>query len=329
MSSTTFLTNEALWQTISARIKAASRVDAAIAYFGQGGASLLRLKSGHRLVVDMSPATVKAGGTDPREIEKLIKRGVEVFTRRNLHAKVVIADKTLISGSANVSKHSQEVLDEAAILTTDESAVRRAREFIDRLCTEPVRPEYLEECKLLYRPPRFAGAKVGMKGKASRATHAKLWIVNLGEIPIPEDEIERFEATEATAGNLVKDQSRSKLASFHWPSKPRMADELELGDWIVQAMTYKDKSIAVLAPGQFLHVDHYVRDSDSGKERWVFHLEVPRRSETLSWAEFRRAAKPILGSNAVESPRTRPIRDVAIADGLLSLWTPGGRVSQK
>ncbi len=37
MSIATFLTNEALWQTISDRITAASRVDAAIAYFGQGG----------------------------------------------------------------------------------------------------------------------------------------------------------------------------------------------------------------------------------------------------------------------------------------------------
>jgi phosphatidylserine/phosphatidylglycerophosphate/cardiolipin synthase-like enzyme len=82
----------------------------------------------------MSPATVRAGSTDPREVEKLIQRRVEVFTRRNLHAKIVLADKSVIFGSANVSKHSQQVLDEAAILTTDQSAVRRAREFIERIC---------------------------------------------------------------------------------------------------------------------------------------------------------------------------------------------------
>jgi hypothetical protein len=74
VSVTTFLTNETLWQTLAARIKAASHVDAAIAYFGQGGAKLLPLRTGDRLVVDMSPATVRAGGTDPREIEKLIQR---------------------------------------------------------------------------------------------------------------------------------------------------------------------------------------------------------------------------------------------------------------
>jgi hypothetical protein len=59
---TTFLSNEALWQALTAKVKAAQHVDAAIAYFGQGGAKLLPLRSGHRLIVDMSPATVQAGG---------------------------------------------------------------------------------------------------------------------------------------------------------------------------------------------------------------------------------------------------------------------------
>jgi hypothetical protein len=329
MSTATFLTNEVLWQTIVDRIKTASRVDAAIAYFGQGGAKLLRLRHGHRLVVDMSPATVKAGATDPREVEKLINRGVDVFTRRNLHAKVVVADKALISGSANVSKHSRDTLDEAAILTTDESAVRRAREFIERLCTEPVRPEYLKECKLLYRPPRFGGAKTGAKSKVQRAAHAKLWMVNLTEATLPEDEVERFEVGEVTARSLVKDNERSRVDSFHWSSKPRMAEELEIGDRIIQYMTWKDRSVTVQAPGQLLHVDHYVRNSASGKERWVFHLEVPRRGESLSWADFRRAAKLLLNPQGIAAPRTRAVRDVAIADGLLSFWTPGGRVSQR
>lgn len=329
MSFATFLTNEALWQTISDRIKTANRVDAAIAYFGQGGAKLLRLRRGHRLVVDMSPATVKAGATDPREVETLIGRGVEVFTRSNLHAKVVVADKALIAGSANVSKHSQRILDEAAVLTTDKAAVRRAREFIDRLCTEPVRPEYLEECKHLYRPPRFSGAKAGAKRKGQRTVHAKLWMVNLAEATIQESEVERYEVGEETARGLVKDNKRSRVDNFHWSFKPRMADELEFGDWIIQVMTWKDKSITVHAPGQLLHIDHYVRDSISGKERWVFHLEVPRRGESLTWAKFRRATKSLLGPKALGAPRTRPVRDITTADGLLGLWTLGGRVSTR
>jgi hypothetical protein len=329
VSVTTFLSNETLWQMLAARIKAASHVDAAIAYFGQGGAKLLSLRSGDRLVVDMSPATVRAGGTDPREIEKLIKRGVEAFTRRNLHAKIVVADKWVISGSANVSRHSQQVLDEAAILTTDPSAVRRAQEFIDRICTEPVRPEYIEKCKSIYRPPRFDGQHAGSKDRQHRATHAKLWLVNLVEATVPDLELERYEHGEAKAEKLVKDQGRSTTTSFHWSHKPKMASELELGDWIIQVTTYEDESILVSPAGQLLFVDHYVRDSERGKERWVFHLEVPRRGETMTWKVFGRATKSFFGPGSPSKPRTKPIRDTQVADGLLSLWTAGGRVSRR
>jgi hypothetical protein len=328
VSVTTFLSNETLWQTISARIKAASHVDAAIAYFGQGGAKLLALRSGHRLVVDMSPPTVRAGGTDPREVEKLIRRGVQAFTRRNLHAKIVIADNSVISGSANVSRQSQQVLDEAAIFTTDQSAVRRAREFIDRLCTEPVRPEYLEECKRIYKPPRFNGQRASGKDRQQRAKHAKLWLVNIGEYSVPESETERYEEGEAKAEKLVKDESRSRTDSFHWRFKPKMASELELGDWIIQVVRYKDKSIVVYPPGQLLFIDHYVRDPERGQERWVFHLEVPRRRETTTWKNCRRATRSVLGRR-LSSPRTTPIRDVRVADALLGLWTAGGRVSRR
>jgi len=329
VSVATFLSNETLWETLTTRVKAANHVDAAIAYFGQNGAKLLPLRSGDRLVVDMSPATVRAGGTDPREVEKLIKRGVRVFTRRKLHAKIVVADKTVISGSANVSKHSQEALDEAALLTTDPSAVRRAQEFIDRICTEPIRPEYLEKCKSIYRPPRFAGHRAGSKDGQRQATHAKLWLVNLAEATVPESELERYEKGEAKAEERVKDQMRSSTTSFHWPYKPRMADELDLGDWLIQVVTYKDKSILVYPPGQLLLPDHYVRDSERGKERWVFHIEVPKRGETMTWKEFARATKSCFGSGVSSTPRTKPIRDAQVADELFRLWTPGGRVSRR
>jgi hypothetical protein len=330
MSATTFLSNETYWETLSASIKAASRVDAAVAYFGQGGAKLLPLRRGDRLIVDLSPATVGAGGADPREIEKLMRRGVQVFTRRNLHAKTVIADNLVISGSANVSTRSQQLLDEAAILTNDQSAVRRAREFIERLCTEPVRLEYVEECKKLYRPPRLNGKRLDGRKDQQRATHAKLWIVNLHERnSLPESEQDRYEEGEAKAERLLKDNARSKTDSFHWSYKPRMATELELGDCIIRVVQFKDTRISVYPPGQLLLIDSYVRDAASGKERYVFHLAVSMREEQMSWDEFRRAAKSLLKPDKLASPRTRAIREIQVADGLLRLWTPGGRVSQR
>ena len=326
MATTTFLSNERLWDRISAQIKAARRVDATIAYVGQGGAKLLPLRTNDRLVVDMSLATVKAGSTDPREIEKLMRRGVKVFTRRNLHAKLIIADTSVIAGSANVSRRSKDVLDEAAIWTNDTAVVRRARIFVDRLCTEPIRTEYLETCKQHYRPPHLH-ADQDSKQRRRRVTHAKLWIVNLRDFLIPNAELERYERGEARAFKLISDESRSTTDSFHWPYKPKMAGELEIGDWLIQVLTYKDKSILVYPPARFLCTDNYARDAHPGKERWVFHLEIPIRGEAMRWKQFRSAARSGRGPQLPLRPRTQAIRGLTDADALLALWTPSGRVS--
>ncbi|MCI0701354.1 MAG: hypothetical protein L0241_09770 [Planctomycetia bacterium] len=278
-----------------------------------------------RLVVDMSLKTVAAGGTDPREVEKLIKRGVHVFTRKNLHAKCIVADKALVSSSANVSSNSRDHLDEAGLLTTDPGSVQRARDFIDRLCTEPVRPEYLKACKEAYNPPRFAPGAAG-KGRQSHIAPAKLWIVNLSAVWLPEAERERYEQSEAKAETRKK-QPQSRLDSFHWPYKPRIVDEADLGTWFLQVLT-DENSITVFPPGQLRMVDHYIRERKSEKERYVFHLEMPPRCETMTWAQFRRATRSSLGYDSATRPRTRPIKDIEIADAILRLWTPGGRLSR-
>jgi hypothetical protein len=130
------------------------------------------------------------------------------------------------------------------------------------------------------------------------------------EASVPESELERYEQGEAKAEKLVKDETRSTTDSFHWPFKPKMASELELGDWMIQIVTYKDKSILVDSPSQLLLIDHYVRDQEPRKERWVFHIEVPKRGERMTWKEFARATKSLFGSSAPSKPRTKPIRDV-------------------
>ncbi|MCX6853793.1 MAG: phospholipase D-like domain-containing protein, partial [Verrucomicrobia bacterium] len=152
---TRFLSNDSLWAELNTRVKASKKVKAAVAFVGNGGADLLPLKKGDTLVVNLGLQTVKQGATSPKEIQRLIKRGVQVFTRSNLHAKFFICDDALLVGSANISNNSQKVLDEAASLTTDKAAVRRAEDFFSKLCTEPVRPDYLELCLKAYRPPVF------------------------------------------------------------------------------------------------------------------------------------------------------------------------------
>jgi phosphatidylserine/phosphatidylglycerophosphate/cardiolipin synthase-like enzyme len=259
-------------------------------------------------------------------VEKFVNRGVDVFTRRYLHSKLVVGDRFAMVGSANVSIRSRDLLDEAAVLTNDAVVIRRAKDFIDRLCTEPVRPEYLKECKLAYKPPRIGGVKQQLAAQ-ERVRHAKLWIVPLQlGFSIPESELPRYERGAAKAKKLVAEVDMSRVENFFWPYRPQMADELDRGDWIIQATKQFDGSIRVQPPAQLLLIDSYVRDKQTGKERYVFHVEIPKGGHAMSWSAFRKRAKGVLGSELAR--RTKAVRDGDQADALLRLWTARGRLAR-
>jgi len=98
-----FLFNDSLWKEVRSRVHRAKTVRAAVAYVSTGASSIIPLRRGHTLLVDMSLPTVRQGATDPREILRLLRRGVEVFSRGSLHAKFFVTDGVVIAGSANLS----------------------------------------------------------------------------------------------------------------------------------------------------------------------------------------------------------------------------------
>jgi len=66
----TLLRGRALWNRITKLVRKAKHTEAAVSYLGKGGYSMLPLRKGDVLVVDMSTRSVKQGVTNPFEIEK-------------------------------------------------------------------------------------------------------------------------------------------------------------------------------------------------------------------------------------------------------------------
>lgn len=180
-SRATLLAGRELWRATTTALRKARRAWAALAYLGQGGGQLLPVRKGSTLVVDMSLRAVKAGATDPKEVRKLLRRGVEVFTRGSLHAKAFVTERVAIVGSANASHRSRDYLDEVAVLVKDEAVRRDLRSVIESYCTEPVRAEYLKRCLKAYRPPR-GGAGGGPEAPGSRLLipSSGFWVASRG-----------------------------------------------------------------------------------------------------------------------------------------------------
>ena len=324
---TYFLSNDSLWSELYDRVKASPRVKAAVAFLGNGGADLLPLKKGDTLVVNLGLQTVRQGATSPMEIQRLIRRGVMVFTRSNLHAKFFICGKSLFVGSANVSKNSQNALEEAGTLTSEIAAIRRATDFFEKLCTEPVRPEYLKLCLRAYRPPRFSQQKrlsrtLGQK----RIIEAKLWF-NGGLVysELSEKEKRRAdEIVEKAEKKLIK--TKSTYVDYSYSSyKPRFFKQIRTGDWLVNCILDKETGRReVCCPRQVLGQTSI--PAKGGKRKYLLLSEAPDMEQVIPLSRFRQKVRKILPRLDKESPRTSPIFNTKAADLILSLWTPSGRV---
>jgi hypothetical protein len=318
-----FLFNADLWAELAVRLQKAERARVAVAYLGTGASRLLPLREGHRLLVDMSLRSVRSGTTDPREVKKFMAKGVRVFSRGSLHAKFFVFDRVVIAGSCNISGHAQNVLDEAAILTDDTSAVARASSTFDRLCTEPVRGEYLRRCIKEYRPPHFAGQTQEDRKRRKRVDQGKLWVIGgLVHQGVPAAEETKAERVRKRAQRKLTDEGRFEVDDINYARPERFFKALREDDWIIQCV--KDGAgFDVYPPSRFLGIDAYPRGP--GKHRYLLLLETPVNAQSVRWQQLRRSAAGKLHAIDRPRPKTLPVRSNEEADALLRLWDAKGR----
>lgn len=322
-----FIANSELWNALRDHVTKAKGVRVAVAYFGRDGAKLLPLKKGDSIVVDVSLGAVRQGVTDPHALRTLMQRGVAVFSRPSLHAKFVVAGRTLIASSANVSRNSKESLDEAGIMTTDPAAVQRAADFFEKLCTEPVGKKYLAQCSKEYRPPKFKAAaeRRPRRGRAQRVTEAKLWFVGgLVTLDLSDKDKASMERLERRAEKRLKTPASTEVRWIRYGKRPRFFRAIRLGDWVVDCM--KDGNAREVGPpARVLCEEEWT--SSRGKKHAVLMLESPRNGESMTLGQFRKKIRAIEPTLDHPSPRTRPIPNNDHADRILRLWTASGKIA--
>lgn len=324
---TRFIANDDLWSEIQKQVNKAKSVMVAVAYFGQGASTLLPLKKNHEMVVDLSMKAVKEGITDPREVKKLIKKGVQVYTRGSLHAKIIITDNTLITSSANISNNSKNNLDEAGIVTNESVAIIKAREFFIKLCTEPVREKYLNTCIKAYnKNVKRKHISFSKRKSINKVLLAKVWFIGgLTELNLSDKNKKLIERVEKKAEKKLKNPDKTFVAWIRYPLKTKFVQNLREGDWVIKYFKGKDGHY-VECPQQVLGIEMW--KSESKKDYQIISLECPNNSEDMELKEFLKKVKKI-EPNLYKKPKTRPITDRVNADYMLSLWTRSGRISKK
>jgi len=243
-----------IWPRITSLVEAhATKSWIAVAFFGTEAAKQLPLKNGSTLVVNLAEKTLKAGLTNPFELEKLVNRGVEVYGNDWLHAKIFVFPSCAIVGSNNASRTSAKHWVEASIEVSDQGTVTACKRFVKSLCqSTAIGPEYLEHLKSLYHPP---SPDLPKKNQPK-----ELWFVRVAHIEYDQhDEAAESRGMphaeeELTEGRYVVDHFCTSGSSF--------VRKVALHDSVAQIVSGEGE-LVVNPTSRVLHFERYTKDDGS------------------------------------------------------------------
>jgi hypothetical protein len=309
-----------LWPTITKLAKNSQRTDVAVGYLGHGATKLLPLHKDDSLVIDMSQDSVRNGQTNPFEVEKYLKKRVDVYTCSNLHAKLYVFDTALIVGSANVSQHSQHGLIEVGLLCRNRDLLTQARGLIKSLQVEPVTPEYVKFCQRIYNPPKKPLGRSG-KRKGNVPMYSPLWVVGvwpLDDDDLSEQEKQLDETERKKATKKLRYPRKYEINLVRWTGKSTFGRKVRKGDLVVQVF-HEGKKKAVCPPSRVVHTKRYLTVDRGKTPRVLVYLEEPKSLPSLAWQTFKiKTARS--GLRHISSNPEREIRSQESRHMILGLW---------
>jgi hypothetical protein len=310
--STDFI-HSGIWATLTKAARASSqRCYVAVAYFGKGACKMLPLKEGSRLVVDASDLAVKSGQTCPQDLIDLQAIGVEIYSVRNLHAKVFVLGRAAFIGSANASNRSKNQLVEAVIRTTDRLVIEASRQFVNDLRGQELTPEVLKRLNKIYRPPLIPGGNRIPVGFSDKPALSNTFIESLDQ----RKSLSEADQAILDSGWIVAKSRRTGKKRDYEVEDITFAGGTAIvrGDVLFPRVTARGRRDMIEAPSNVLHVKHH-RDSKNRKIAFVYVERRICRRRTVQ-----QVAKS-LGHGALKRLRKDgKIRDAVFAQRLRNLW---------
>jgi hypothetical protein len=312
----TALVTDRLWKSIKRAARDRGSHWVAVPYVSQGAARRFPLRKGDVLITRFDDRTISSGQTDPREILKYLRRGVEVHNCVELHAKVYVSALRAVVASANLSRNSEEWLKEAGTESLEPKLLSAARSFVESLRGEIIGVDFAKKKVALYKPPKGQGG-----GKQIKPARAALWVVN---VEVDENLSGEDKAAAEWAGDTAKaklrDVKRFQIVRIRYP-----------GDWTVKEGDYvvryfsggRDASLEAPARANTIH--RYVRH---GRAQLMVIMEERRRLRTRTPMQLRRWLRA--RGATLRLPQTfRKVRNAAARRALFQLWPGVEEVTRK
>jgi hypothetical protein len=303
-----------LWETIRKISKRAKHRTVAVAYLGTGASTILPLRKGDALIVDMTLGTVRGGQTNPYEVQKYFDKGVNVYSCPNLHAKTFLFDRTAIVGSTNVSKRSEKGLIEAALVTSEKMQVSRIRGFLKSLMFLQVDKKWITTCKRAYRPPKFTSSYHDTTNPMSR-----LWVAATWPIEFKGREKVMVDREEKQARKKIKEKKKYEPNTIRFlTGKSGIAQLIKPDDMIIDIWHEGKKTIQVYPPARVLTVKRYKKFNNGGPRTYVFY-EESINPVIMKWHYFKSKVDK-LPTREITENTTREVSP-PVSQDILGLWS--------
>jgi hypothetical protein len=278
-------------------------------YVSPGASKRLPLRRGDVLITRFDDAAIRAGQTDPTEIVRYIRNGVEVHNEPWLHAKVYVSPKRAVICSANVSANSEDGLMEAGLEVTNRRVIGDARRFVQELRGSIIGLAFARSKVKLFRSGGQARRSMALPKEP--AGHA-LWIVSLDVRSTTKQEDDAARRSRIKAISRMKDKAAFRLEDFtmfgKWSAKA--------GDYIVQIIR-DGRRAYVEAPAQILVIEPFA--NRYGTSLCVV-VEMRKRVRTRSLAQLDDAVRPDTSARFPRVTRLRLVRNDALRKAILGQW---------
>lgn len=305
-----------LWPRLKALAKHAKRKHAAIAYVTDD--TKIRFGKNDVLVTDASDEAIKSGQTSAEVLRAAFERKAEIYSVAGLHAKVYVFDKYAVIGSANLSLHSEQLV-EAALLTDQPSAVSSARLFIAQLKfgAELVDESFIQRIGEIEVGPRIFNSKVKAKSKRAKDRVSRSWLVGLKPVDQKPEEQSDVEEGIAQAEKQVSHQD-SSVSWIRFRGDSKFRREAQAGDVVVCIWTKDGKASPTCV---YHHAPILIRQDDKDNDVTRFYVEEFPDAEqtTLTWKRFQRLFTQIGGKGKLSQWSAREI-PASISDAIHDLW---------
>ena len=265
---------------------------AAIAYVGDSPPMIFG--KGDLLVVDASDSSIKSGRTSAKVLAAFYEAGAELFSNPHLHAKAMVLDDWAVVGSANASRHSENVYIEAAVITNRPDIAGQVERLISELAEHSaiINEPFLERIlklpvvKAPYVPRRRARRQL-----APTLSTPCAWLVGLWEeATYPGDEAQ----IEAIAKEEQKKVGRKagEVDWFFWSGHTGFPARAKVGDIVVECLRPRAKIKTTHSVRVFRHARLLRIFKEPGVRATTFHCLWPPDSErtAMSWTAFARLA---------------------------------------